>query len=205
MSMTLVSKTPTPLRMARKEFTRAHICTAAKELFFTRGYAPPTMEQIAQAAGIQRSTLYTHFRDKEEILGDIVQDYTLRLRHIISRVPGPVPSPKEVDVWIEGFAAFVAEQRGPTELLVTTGNMAHIPAPVITFGAELMRMLAARLPAFATSLEYPDGIAFAWASATLRELGWALCFHAQHGDGPASRTRLAVASVLFSRFVRNEI
>jgi AcrR family transcriptional regulator len=193
--------TVVPLRDARKDFTRAHICSAAREVFFVRGFSAPTMEQIAQAAGIQRSTLYTHFRDKEEILGAIAADYTVGLRSVVARLPGPVPSHEEIARWINGFAEFARDQRAPTELLVTTSSVAPIPPPLKRFGEDLLEMLAAQLPAFREALQSQAGLPHAWAMATLRELGWALCFYAQHGESEEAASRLTVATTLFSRFV----
>lgn len=190
-----------PLRPSRRDSTRMQIVSAAKEMFFVRGFAAPTMEQIAHAAGVQRSTLYTHFRDKEEILAAITADYTHGLRALVSLLPGPVPSMNEVRHWIGAFANFAREQRAPTELLVTAGSMAQIPEPVRTFGDTFVRMLAERLPAFEQAVRLHGGLQHAWAMATLRELGWALCFYAQHGDGEESASRLAVATTLFGRFV----
>ena len=204
-SRSLKQKKIVPLREARRDFTRTHICAAAKEVFFVNGYAAPTMENIAQAAGIQRSTLYTHFRDKEEILAAITEDYTVGLRPVIARLPGPTPSGAEVEIWVRDFARFAAEQRAPTELLVTASAMAHMPAPVKKFGVELLGMFAARLPAFKKALQSDQGLPHAWAMATLRELGWALCFYSQQGETPASRAKLSVAAILFSRFVNGEV
>ena len=193
-----------PLREARKDFTRAHICAAAKEVFFVRGFTAPTMEQIAQAAGIQRSTLYTHFRDKEEILSAITAEYTLGLRYVVARLPGPTPSQDEIASWIGAFAEFAREQRAPTELLVTASSMAHMPEPLKRFGTDFLELLAERLPAFRRALQVRDGLDHAWAMAALRELGWALCFYAQHGETEDTKNRLAVATTLLSRFVHGE-
>ncbi|WP_162527112.1 TetR/AcrR family transcriptional regulator [Sphingomonas solaris] len=193
-----------PLREARRDFTRAHICSAAREVFFVRGFAAPTMEQIAQAAGIQRSTLYTHYRDKEEILAAITADYTRGLRGVIARLPGPTPSRAELARWVGEFAAFARDQRAPTELLVTASSVAHMPEPLRTFGNDFLEMLAARLPAFRRALDVRDGLDHAWAMAALRELGWALCFYAQHGETEDTRNRLAVATTLIVRFVHGE-
>ena len=197
-------KVAVPLREARKDFTRAHICAAAKEVFFVRGFAAPTMEQIAQAAGIQRSTLYTHFRDKEEILSAITGEYTLGLKAVVARLPGPTPSRDEIAFWIDGFAEFARDQRAPTELLVTASSMAHMPEPLKKFGTDFLEMLAERLPAFRRALQVRDGLDHAWAMAALRELGWALCFYAQHGESGDTKNRLAVATTLLSRFVHDE-
>lgn len=68
--------------------TRARILRAAAALFHARGFEGTSMNQIAAAVGIQKSSLYHHFRSKDELLFDI-------LRHT-------------VDVAIGGLQAIVA-------------------------------------------------------------------------------------------------
>lgn len=194
-----------PLRDARRNFTRERICEAANDVFFTRGYEATTVEQIAEAAGTQRSTLYTHFRDKEEILGAIAASYTLTVRDIHLRLAGPDPTDEEIAAWIGQLAAFVARRRTPTELLVFMGHLADVPEAVGKFGDDVFRMLAARLPAFARALEPGEDKAFAWATTVMRELGWALCYNARHNSDGRSRAKLDVAANLFARFVRGQI
>ena len=80
----------------RRAATRARICEAANQLFFERGFPLVTMEQIAAAADIQRSTLYLHFREKDEILAAIAEDYTAKVRAVVAQLPGPVPSLEEI-------------------------------------------------------------------------------------------------------------
>ncbi|MCB9764457.1 MAG: TetR/AcrR family transcriptional regulator [Alphaproteobacteria bacterium] len=53
---------------ARKEATRQRILAAATELFCERGYDRATMEEIAERAGVSRSTLYVYGSSKEDIL-----------------------------------------------------------------------------------------------------------------------------------------
>ena len=62
-------------RRTRRKATRERICSAAREIFLTQGYAAATVEQIALAAGVGRSTLYTHFGDKGDLLAAIADDY----------------------------------------------------------------------------------------------------------------------------------
>jgi AcrR family transcriptional regulator len=50
--------------------TRARIANAALELFVHRGYAETTIDQIAEAAGVGRRTVFRHFPTKEAILFD---------------------------------------------------------------------------------------------------------------------------------------
>jgi AcrR family transcriptional regulator len=50
--------------------SRAAIVNAATKLFSEKGYAKTTMSDIARAAGLQQSSLYYWFRNKDQLLGE---------------------------------------------------------------------------------------------------------------------------------------
>jgi len=50
---------------------KAEIYSAAVQLFKDRGYAAASMRDIAEAVGIEASSLYSHIKSKEEILRDV--------------------------------------------------------------------------------------------------------------------------------------
>jgi len=60
----------TPLRAKKANATRARIAETALDLFTTQGYAETTIDQIAEAAGVGRRTVFRHFATKESILLD---------------------------------------------------------------------------------------------------------------------------------------
>jgi AcrR family transcriptional regulator len=189
-------------RVPRREVTRARILAAAREVFLTQGFAAATAEQIALAAGTRRSTLYNHFKDKHEILSAIADDYLEQVKRVVARLPGPRPSRRQIDAWIGEFAAFVLEERAPTLLLVHFSAALDTPPACVSFGERLMQSLAERLPAFAQALEPGQGAARARAIAVLRELGWALCHHAEHEGEDLSPQMLEVAADLFELLVQ---
>src|SRR5215469_10928955 len=49
---------------------RARIAAAALELFVRQGYAETTIDQIAEAAGVGRRTIFRHFTTKAAMLFD---------------------------------------------------------------------------------------------------------------------------------------
>ncbi len=51
-----------------KEVKRDFIIEIAKDLFFEKGYENTSIDEIAKSAGMSKSTLYTYFLSKEEIL-----------------------------------------------------------------------------------------------------------------------------------------
>ena len=71
--------------MARPEIADA-ILAAAAELFRVRGYASTSMQEIADAVGLSRPALYYHFKNKEELLGSLVEDVTVRTQREAARI-----------------------------------------------------------------------------------------------------------------------
>lgn len=192
---------PHPRRMA----TRARICEAANWLFFEHGFAFVTMEHIALAADIRRSTLYLHFREKDEILTAIAENYSAKLRKVIAGLPGPVPTGAEIIAWVDEFADFVSQERAATELLVSLSHLPKAPAAAQQFGQALVAMMAERLAAIRRALEPGNHIGRARMISVLDTLGWALCNHARNGVNDMSQARLKVASEDLHDFVRGDI
>jgi AcrR family transcriptional regulator len=58
----------------QSEVKSASILKNAKELFLTNGYVATTLDQIAEKAHTTKSTLYNHFKDKEQLLKKVIDD-----------------------------------------------------------------------------------------------------------------------------------
>ena len=72
--MTQVSRPNAPGRPKDLE-KRAAILEAAKTLFPAKGYDAVSMDAIAQAAGVSKLTLYSHFTDKDTLFGAAVEEF----------------------------------------------------------------------------------------------------------------------------------
>lgn len=76
----MASNTPTRVRPASRaprgrpkdQDKRAAILAAAKQLFATQGLAGTSMDGLAATAGVSKLTLYSHFRNKEELFRQTV-------------------------------------------------------------------------------------------------------------------------------------
>jgi AcrR family transcriptional regulator len=187
----------------RRAATRARLCATARDLFFAKGFAEATMDKIAQSAGVRRSTLYTHFRDKQEILAALAEDYGLRASELYRQLRGPAPSRPEIDSWMLSVAEWTRQERTPTVLFQDLGSAVEVLEPVRRLGDTLLHALAERLPAFRRAVEPgPDqGMALAWASVVLREVCWAALQYSREGSQDFGRDLLVVAGDLFERFV----
>lgn len=67
--------------------TRAAILDAAREVFLSDGYANASIRKIARAAGCTHGTLYIHFRDKDDLLTQLIEDQFHRLLDRLRTIP----------------------------------------------------------------------------------------------------------------------
>lgn len=80
-----------PRRTARRENTRNRIVKVAARLFQQVGYGSTTMNAIADAADVHVTTLFTHFKSKQD-LASSANDVTLeRLERLIAASQGKLP------------------------------------------------------------------------------------------------------------------
>jgi AcrR family transcriptional regulator len=63
-----------PKRQRRKEARPAEIMAAGLKLFSGRGFAATRLEDVAEAAGVSKATIYLYFDSKAELFKAIVRD-----------------------------------------------------------------------------------------------------------------------------------
>jgi len=65
---------------------REEILARAAELFARKGYSGTSMNEVAQACGVSKPTLYHYVRDKYQLLVEIAQGHIDRLRGVVAEV-----------------------------------------------------------------------------------------------------------------------
>lgn len=65
---------------------REQILASAAELFARQGYSATSMNEVAQACGISKPSLYHYVRDKDQLLFEIAQAHVERLQSLVSQV-----------------------------------------------------------------------------------------------------------------------
>jgi TetR/AcrR family transcriptional regulator len=68
------------------ESQRESILAGASELFAQRGYHGTTMNEVSEACGLSKATLYHYFRDKNELLLNIADAHVSRLIELCDAV-----------------------------------------------------------------------------------------------------------------------
>src|SRR5438067_572118 len=102
-----MDRSPSPpkrLRQIQKEQTRARILGAAREILYRRGFANTSIGQIVEEAGVGRQTFYFHFRNKEEIIGELISEYHSKGANVMRRLPAPDPSLDDLKDWLIEYA-----------------------------------------------------------------------------------------------------
>ncbi|WP_433510126.1 TetR/AcrR family transcriptional regulator [Nonomuraea sp. CA-143628] len=91
------------LREKKKEQTRRRIAEVALRMFAERGYEAVTVNEIAEAAGVAKVTLFTYFPTKESLVLDVVKEDMAKI--VNERRPGQAP----IEALREHYRAFAAE------------------------------------------------------------------------------------------------
>ena len=58
-----------------KSFSREDVLEKAMPVFWKRGFAATSLQDLEQATGVNKSGLYAEFRDKEEIFLECLRHY----------------------------------------------------------------------------------------------------------------------------------
>lgn len=97
---------------ADRELKRERLVAVAAQVFATRGYRQATMDEIAQAAGAAKGTLYLYFKDKEALFYAVFEWLTAQMLARDSAASREeVPAPERLYALAESAATFMAENR----------------------------------------------------------------------------------------------
>lgn len=130
------------MRRKRREKTERRIIEAAYFLFYRKGFARVSMDQIAMRARLTKRTLYAHFSSKDDLLAATLRRYSEfdreRLRSIAERLP------KGATAMIDSFFGQLVEWAGKprwsgsgfTRLVIELADLPGHPARAIARRAK---------------------------------------------------------------------
>lgn len=199
-----VSRKPT-LRDAQKAHTRQRILDAARAVFFREGYYAATIDQIVAEAGASRPTFYLHFRDKEQILGELMEGYVARALPYMERLPGPQPSIEQLEAWLWEIGAFLEQEQAIASVLteVSAHRQANRPRYGLAAIAAWVTALSRRAPAFAAAVRKtsPDVEAAARAQLLIIEVAWAGEMISMNGDKAFANAAVKMVATSLHQFL----
>lgn len=104
------------------------ITDTAARLFHERGYQNTTMQDLAEALGIAKPTLYTHARSKLEILGRILDRVLAEAQHVVDEAAGQADPLEALRMVIAGQTRLSVRYRAYYS--VFQGDQRELPAPL---------------------------------------------------------------------------
>jgi AcrR family transcriptional regulator len=146
-----------PFRRVRldPEARRAQIVDAAYELLETHGVGAMAVDEVADAAGVSRSLVYTYFGDRDGLVAEVYQRV---LQRLADEVPGFADGAYDrgaVTTRIASCLRFARAHPAAWRLLVTDSVRRH-PAVVQARAAKIARLTAgldgARVPLVADAV-----------------------------------------------------
>jgi len=99
--MAVRKKKPAPVASVPRGGSRQAIVDAAQRLFLERGFGAVSMDELAEAAGVARRTLYNQFASKEEIFREM-------LSAVSGQLEGAFPAGVETSGDVEHVLRLVA-------------------------------------------------------------------------------------------------
>lgn len=102
------------------ELQRETILARAAALFAQHGYTATSMNEVAEACGVSKPSLYHYVRDKHQLLAEIAEAHVMRLLALIAEVDAAMPAPEErlrrlIEAFLAAYAGSQAEHRVLTE------------------------------------------------------------------------------------------
>ncbi len=128
---------------------RASIVAIARAGFFAQGYGATSMSSIATRVGGSKTTLWSHFRSKEDLFAAVVDDIVERYGAALS-IDLPVDAP--VAQTLERFAAALMATVLSAPIIglhrLVTGEAGRFPELALVFWERGPRIGKARLAAY---------------------------------------------------------
>lgn len=191
------------LRSPAKEFgpranrTIAKILEAARAMFLTRGYVGTTIDEIAKVAQLSRSSFYTYFPTKRDVLLALGADYaragTAVVERLATRSRGWTPED------VEGFVAdyfVMLDDHGAFAFAWT--QAAHDDAEILAAGRPRHLAMARRFGEIMGELRgrpFDDPTARGLAMFSMLERAWSYC-QLYEGAIAGARVQREAAAVL---------
>ena len=132
-------------RERERDKVRRKILEAAQELFATEGYERVTMRRIAEAIEYSPTTIYLHFKDKDELVQRLCQENFEKLIGAMASGPPPSDPIEAIRQMASAYAQFgVTYPNHYRFMFLTPFGFDHSPSEAGQRAFQLLRGLVAQ-------------------------------------------------------------
>ena len=105
--------------MAEPLRSREKILDVAESLFARRGFAAVGLRELAEASGLSKSSLFHHFKSKDQLYAEVLLRMLRQIREGFDRVLAQPLSPREqIERWLADLIDSLAEHPTVSRLLL---------------------------------------------------------------------------------------
>jgi AcrR family transcriptional regulator len=117
--------------MARpREFDVDDALDRATEVFWTRGYEATSVQDLVDALGVNRASLYGTFGDKAQLFSAVLDRYGQHVNRFISReLDAPASGAEAVRAWLRALIQMATQPTGPRGCLLIGSVSSCTTAP----------------------------------------------------------------------------
>ena len=106
---------------------KAEILIAARDLFNRQGYPKTSVDDIAQAVGMQKSSLYYYFKNKEELFLQAFKDQWVEILRGFQKQANKQPTPDQrilacLNASLDHYDDTVLKHKIPIKVIIETRN-----------------------------------------------------------------------------------
>lgn len=106
-----------------REFSEAAALDAAMRVFWERGYEGTSLDDLTQAMGINRSSLYSTFGDKESLFRRVISLYGEQQLTFVSIALGQPTARKAIEALWRNTVKFLSDSTHPRGCLSLQGGL----------------------------------------------------------------------------------
>jgi AcrR family transcriptional regulator len=144
----------TGLRDRARRAVRTEVAAVALELFARQGFDNTTIEQIAAAAGLSRSSFFRYFATKEDVVLGGLEERGKTLREALVARPDDEPPWQALRAAFETIVRANTDDRDRALRLATM--LAHTPSLRAWHAEKQVRWQALLVPELARRMGHPD-------------------------------------------------
>jgi len=202
-------------RMARRtkeeaEKTRSAILDAAEQVFFKRGVARSSLQEVAEAAGVTRGAVYWHFKNKIELVQAMTDRVVLPQEQILQQLEesdSPTPVEDLHDICRENLRQTIHDHRRRRVLTILMRRCEYVDemAGIVKAHTELRERILGRFLNVFQRARKTGNLNTAWppraAAAALHGLMFGLLFNLaaseKEPDAATGKTYAAALKAFF--------